>query len=155
MNFFLSFPHCLKLSFSFHKKWKCFLAGKKYFTVKYLQCFSKFFSKGKVAEYFAGKALFTAAKIINTSVCPSLAPKQNLLKKPFYPNCFQTPKPKLKEFCWKEHFNHQKLTTLFLIFFSWNISQNSKTLVTKTIHKKYYFYISFYTYMILFKCVSW
>jgi hypothetical protein len=47
---------------SFSQKWQFFLAGKIYFTVKYLQCFSKFFSKGKVAEYFAGKASFIAAK---------------------------------------------------------------------------------------------
>jgi len=45
----LSFSHSLKLSF-FPPKWQFFLAGKIYFTVKYLQCFSKFFSKGKVAE---------------------------------------------------------------------------------------------------------
>jgi hypothetical protein len=74
---FLSFFHYLKLSF-FSQKWQFFLDGEICFTVKYLQCFSKFFSKGKVAEYFAGKVSLTAAKIINTRVCPSLAPKQNL-----------------------------------------------------------------------------
>ncbi len=74
---FLSFSHYLK-PFLFFSKVAIFIGWKNIFTVEYLQCFSKFFSKGKVAEYFAGKVSFTAAKIINTHVCPSLAPKQNL-----------------------------------------------------------------------------
>jgi len=75
--YFLYFSHYLKLFFP-RKSGNFSWLKKHILLLNIYNVFARFFSKGKVAEYFAGKASFTAAKIINTHVCPSLAPKQNL-----------------------------------------------------------------------------
>lgn len=135
-TFFSLFFSLFKTLFS-SQKWQFFLAGKTYFTVKYLQCFSKVFLKRKSCRIFCWKGVICSCKNNKYTCVSKFGSKTKSLRKTFFPNCFQTPKPKLKEFWWKEHFNHWKLTTFFLNFFSWNISQNSKTLVMKTIHTNF------------------
>jgi hypothetical protein len=147
----LSFSH-LKLSF-FSQKWQFFLAGKKNILWNIYNVFQVFL-KRKSCRIVCWKGVIYSCKNNKYTCVKGLGLQNKISEKNLFSKLFSNSKTEIEGILLKKHFNHWKLTTFFLIFFSWYISQNSKTLVTKTIHTNIFTYYSTPTWF-FFKCVFW